>query len=68
MRFCIYNVNTDDIQRPRPGDRDSEHDLEKWTPVFRRNKRGKRLRGDHTQIKEIERGDDPKKCNADLST
>ena len=26
-----------------------EHDPEKWTPVFARDKRGTRLRGDHAQ-------------------
>jgi hypothetical protein len=26
-----------------------EHDPEKWTPVFPRDKRGTRLRGDHAQ-------------------
>jgi hypothetical protein len=29
-------------------------------PVFPRDKRGTRLRGDHAQIKEIERDDDSK--------
>jgi len=38
-----------------------EHDPEKWGPVFPRDKRGTRLRGDHAQIKEIERDDDSKK-------
>jgi hypothetical protein len=28
-----------------------EHDPEKWVPVFPRDKRGTRLRGDHAQIK-----------------
>jgi hypothetical protein len=28
-----------------------EHDPEKWTPVFPRDKRGTRLRGDHAQTK-----------------
>jgi hypothetical protein len=32
-----------------------EHDPEKWEPVFPRDKRRTRLRGDHAQIKEIER-------------
>ena len=31
-----------------------EHDPEKWVPVFSRDKRGTRLRGDHAQIKPIE--------------
>jgi hypothetical protein len=31
-----------------------EHDPEKWTPVFPRDKRGTRLRGDHAQTKKIE--------------
>jgi hypothetical protein len=38
-----------------------EHDPEKWFPVFPRDKRGTRLRGDHAQIKEIERDDVSKK-------
>jgi hypothetical protein len=38
--------------------RQLEHDPEKWVPVFPRHKRGTRLRGDHAQIKEIERDDD----------
>jgi hypothetical protein len=28
-----------------------EHDPEKWIPVFPRDKRGTRLRGDHAQTK-----------------
>ena len=40
-----------------------EHDPEKWVPVFPRDKRGTRLRGDHAQIKEIERDDDSKKSH-----
>jgi hypothetical protein len=28
-----------------------EHDPEKWTPVFPRDKRGTRLRGDHAQTR-----------------
>src|SRR6266403_618911 len=40
-----------------------EHDPEKWIPVFPRDKRGTRLRGDHAQIKEIERDDDSKKSH-----
>jgi len=36
------------------------HDPEKWAPVFPRDKRGTRLRGDHAQIKEIERDEDSK--------
>jgi hypothetical protein len=28
-----------------------EHDPEKWGPVFPRDKRGTRLRGDHAQTK-----------------
>ena len=28
-----------------------EHDPEKWAPVFPRDKRGTRLRGDHAQTK-----------------
>jgi hypothetical protein len=28
-----------------------ERDPEKWTPVFPRDKRGTRLRGDHAQTK-----------------
>jgi hypothetical protein len=28
-----------------------EHDQEKWIPVFPRDKRGTRLRGDHAQTK-----------------
>jgi len=28
-----------------------EHDPEKWKPVFPRDKRGTRLRGDHAQTK-----------------
>jgi hypothetical protein len=28
-----------------------KHDPEKWTPVFPRDKRGTRLRGDHAQTK-----------------
>src|SRR5437879_11461638 len=43
-----------------------EHDPEKacpaldaeWAPVFPRDKRGTRLRGDHAQTKEMERDDD----------
>ena len=40
-------------QRPRAGvDRVAvEHDPEKWAPVFPRDKRGTRLRGDHAQTK-----------------
>jgi hypothetical protein len=38
-----------------------EHDPEKWVPVFPRDKRETRLRGDHAQIKEMERNDDSKK-------
>jgi hypothetical protein len=30
---------------------DQEHDPEKWDPVFPRDKRGTRLRGDHAQTK-----------------
>src|SRR5207244_5324728 len=30
-----------------------EHDPEKWVPVFPRDKRGTRLRGDHAQFKMI---------------
>lgn len=37
-----------------------EHDSEK-VPVFSRDKRGTRLGGDHSQIKEIEQDDDSKK-------
>jgi hypothetical protein len=48
-----------------------EHDPEKaclaldagWVPVFPRDKRGTRLRGDRAQIKEIERDDDSKKSH-----
>src|SRR5438046_5825244 len=29
-----------------------EHDPEKWVPVFPRDKRGTRLRGDHAQTKD----------------
>ena len=36
---------------------------EKSVPVFPRDKRGTRLRGDHAQIKEIERDDDSKKSH-----
>jgi hypothetical protein len=36
----------------------------KWIPVFPRDKRGTRLRGDHAQIKEVERHDDSKKRHA----
>jgi hypothetical protein len=36
------------------------HDPEKWAPVFPRDIRGTRLRGDHAHIKEIERDDDSK--------
>ena len=43
-----------------------EHDPEKWVPVFPRDKRGTRLRGDHAQIKEIERDDDSKKSHLAL--
>jgi hypothetical protein len=43
-----------------------EHDPEKWTPVFPRDKRGTRLRGDHAQIKEIEWDGDSKKRHAAL--
>jgi hypothetical protein len=32
-------------------DRGLEHDPEKWKPVFPRDKRGTRLRGDHAQTK-----------------
>jgi glutathione reductase (NADPH) len=35
-----------------------ENDPEKWVPVFPCDKRGTRLRGDHAQIKEIERDDE----------
>jgi hypothetical protein len=38
-----------------------EHDPEKWVPVFPRDKRETRLRGDHAQIKE--RDDDSKKSH-----
>jgi len=34
-----------------------EHDPEKWVPVFPRDKRGTRLRGDHAQTI-LERDDD----------
>jgi hypothetical protein len=30
-----------------------EHDPEKWTAVFPRDKRGTRLRGDHAQSKRL---------------
>jgi hypothetical protein len=40
-----------------------EHDPEKLVPVFPRDKRGRGLRGDHAQIKEIERDDDSKKSH-----
>src|SRR5215213_8522926 len=43
-----------------------EHDPEKWAPVFPRDKRGTRLRGDHAQIKEIDRDDDSKKRHRGL--
>jgi len=33
------------------GSRALEHDPEKWVPVFPRDKRGTRLRGDHAQTK-----------------
>jgi hypothetical protein len=39
------------------------HDPEKRVPVFPRDKRGTRLRGDHAQIKAIERDDDSKKSH-----
>jgi hypothetical protein len=35
-----------------------QHDPEKWVPVFPRDKRETRLRGDPAQIKEIERDDE----------
>jgi hypothetical protein len=38
-----------------------EHDPEKWVPVFPRDKRGTRLRGDHAQNTKLERDDDSKK-------
>ena len=38
-----------------------EHDPEQWVPVFHRDKRGSRLRGEHAQIKELERDDYSKK-------
>jgi hypothetical protein len=44
-----------------------EHDPEKWGPVFPRDKRGTRLRGDHAQIKEIERDDVSKKYHRALA-
>src|SRR6185312_7173273 len=43
-----------------------EHDPEKWIPVFPRDKRGTRLRGDHAQIKETERDDVSKKSHPTL--
>src|SRR5438445_11562286 len=33
-----------------------EHDPEKWIPVFPRDKRGTRLRGDHAQASDIGQG------------
>ena len=33
------------------GDGALEHDPEKWKPIFPRDKRGTRLRGDHAQTK-----------------
>jgi hypothetical protein len=45
------------VERDKP----PGHDPEKGAPVFSRDKRGTRLRGDHAQIKEIERDDDSKK-------
>jgi hypothetical protein len=33
-----------------------EHDPEKWKPVFPRDKRGTRLRGDHAQTKGLDHG------------
>jgi hypothetical protein len=44
-----------------------EHDPEKWVPVFPRDKRGTRLRGDHAQIIKIERDDDSKKSHPVLA-
>jgi hypothetical protein len=41
-----------------------EHDPEKWLPVFPRDKRGTRLRGDHAKNKKLERDDDSKKVIA----
>src|ERR1700736_3027228 len=42
----------DDPEWPGPtSERQFEHDPEKWTPVFPRDKRQGRLRGDHAQSK-----------------
>src|SRR5580704_7123829 len=38
-------------QSLKPADFRLEHDPEKWVPVFPRDKRGTRLRGDHAQTK-----------------
>jgi uncharacterized membrane protein len=43
-----------------------ERNPEKWIPVFPRDKRGTRLRGDHAQAKKIERDDDSKKSHRAL--
>ena len=47
------------VQDVNEGSLNKEHDPEKWKPVFPRDKRGTRLRGDHAQNKELEH--DPEK-------
>src|SRR2546423_7783478 len=65
IRFSPQNLKLQQPQLPRSGPNGQppessqlEHDPEKWVPVFPRDKRGTRLRGDHAQIKKIERDDD----------
>jgi hypothetical protein len=44
-----------------------EHDPKKWVPVFPRDKRGTRLRGDHAQTRSEKRDDDSKKSHLALA-
>jgi hypothetical protein len=46
-RLWVKRRNSDLDQRTSA----LEHDPEKWMPVFPRDKRGTRLRGDHAQTK-----------------
>src|SRR3954471_23131925 len=57
-------VARDSVTRGIEHDPDPEGRVSaKWAPVFPRDKRGTRLRGDHAQIKEMERDDYSKKSH-----